>query len=585
MADEKFERKLAVIFATDVVGFSTAMERNENETLKSLRACKEILNKLFEEYSGRIFNTAGDSVLAEFQSAISAVVCASEFQKFINNRNASVTNEQRMNFRIGVNMGDIIVEGTNLYGEGVNIAARLESFCPADGIAISKNIYDLINRKVDFKFVDKGHQNIKNTCVHTFLLVSSDQKKSADTSEIQNSPTRTSSLPTIAVLPLKNLSSDKEQEYFADGVSEDLIAAVSKYKWLRVIARNSSFSFKNNEENAEVIGQQLGANYILTGTIRKAGQRVRISVVLIELPAANQIWSERFDRTLDDIFDLQDEITYLVAAELEPLLSKQERKKANKLTGDQLGAWDYFQKAQWHIYQFTPDNIEAAATLYSSAIDLDPQSSSAHAGSAIASILKIIGGVSIETEKLLLDASEQAEIANKLDDENPFAFYALGRVRAFQKKHEEADFAFKKAIEINPSYALAYHGLAQNLMMDMGSDKENALEFVKTAIKLSPRDPLIWAFYNLIAALCILLERDKEALEAAQKAASYPNAGVWAFLGLSATLVLNNKVAEAKEVLAISHTMMPNLSQESLRNVYGTAVARLLSALEVAGLE
>ena len=165
---------------------------------------------------------------------------------------------------------------------------------------------------------------------------------------------------------------------------------------------------------------------------------------------------------MDDIFDLQDEITYLVAAELEPQLSKQERKKkAKKLTGDQLGAWDYFQKAQWHIYQFTPDNIETASTLYSSAIDLDPQSSSAYAGSAIASILKIIGGVSSDTEKLLLEASEHAEIANKLDDENPFAFYALGRVRAFQKKHEEADFALNKAIEINPSYALAYHGLAQ----------------------------------------------------------------------------------------------------------------------------
>lgn len=585
MADEKIERKLAVIFATDVVGFSTAMESNENETLKSLRACKEILNKLFEEHSGRIFNTAGDSVLAEFQSAVSAVVCASEFQKFINNRNASVTNEQRMDFRIGVNMGDVIVEGTNLYGEGVNIAARLESYCPPGGIAISKNINELISQKVDFKFDDKGHQNIKNTSVHTFVLDSSDKKKSADISQVQGSPTRTSSSPTIAILPLKNLSSDEEQEYFADGVSEDLIAAVSKYKWLRVIARNSSFSFKNNEESADVIGKQLGANYILTGTIRKAGQRVRISVELIELPTGNQIWTERFDRTLDDIFDLQDEITFLVAAELEPQLSKQERKKANKLTGDQLGAWDYFQKAQWHIYQFTPDNIEAAATLYSSAIDLDPKSSSAHAGSAIASILKIIGGVSGETEKLLLDASENAEIANKLDDENPFAFYALGRVRAFQKKHEEADFALKKAIEINPSYALAYHGLAQAYMMDIESDKEKALDFVKTAIKLSPRDPLIWAFYNLIAALCILLERDKEALEAAQKAASYPNAGVWAYLGLCATLVLNNKVAEAKEVLATSHTMMPNLSQESLRDVYGTAVDRLLSALEVAGLE
>ena len=202
------------------------METNENETLRSLRACKEILNKLFEEYSGRIFNTAGDSVLAEFQSAVSAVVCASEFQKFINNRNADVTNEQRMDFRIGVNMGDVIVEGTNLYGEGVNIAARLESYCPPGGIAISKNVYDLISQKVDFKFDDKGHQNIKNTSVHTFVLDSSDKKKSADISEVQGSSTRTSSLPTIAILPLKNLSSDEEQEYFADGVSEDLIAAV-----------------------------------------------------------------------------------------------------------------------------------------------------------------------------------------------------------------------------------------------------------------------------------------------------------------------------------------------------------------------
>ena len=579
------QRKLAVIFATDVVGFSKSMETNEDLTLQSLRACKEILENLFLEHSGRIFNTAGDSVLAEFQSAVSATVCASEFQKLIEERNTTLDQMNKMEFRIGVNMGDVIVEGDNLYGEGVNVAARLEAFCPTGGIAISKNVYELIEKKVNFVFHDKGQQKIKNSLVHTFVISNDVAKNNKDEKTEFSSMASNYIGPTIAILPLKNLSNDPEQDYFADGVSEDLIAAVSKFKWVQVISRNSSFAYKNSNVRFSEIGEELGATYILDGSIRKSGKRVRITIELVELPSEKQLWTEKFDRTLEDIFDLQDEITHLVAAELEPELSKQERQKAKAVVTTNLGSWDFFQKAQWHIYQFSPDNIKRAIELYRQSIELDEGSSNSHSGLALGLLLQVMGGSSEDYEVALNEAAIHAKEANRLDDQNPFAFYTYGRVCAFQKRHQEAEMALNKAIALNPSYALAYHGLAQALLMDENADFEKALIKVRKAIELSPRDPLMWAFRNIESGCLIGLGKDEEALVASTEAISFPNAGGWAFLGHSASNSLNGNSSEAKTALDQARQMMPFLSLDHLEQTYGKAVTRLQQTLKEVGLE
>ena len=325
MANDKIVRKIAVIFVTDVVGFSKLMEKNEDATLKSLRACREILDRLFEEHGGRIFNTAGDSVLAEFQSAVSAVICATEFQKLIKQRNQSVAEASHMHFRLGLNMGDVVVEGTNLYGDGVNVAARLEALSQPGGVSLSKAIHDFVSQKVELTFADLGSQKVKNTVLHAYdVTIDGLEERGLETKtepvkEIESKP------PTIAIMPFKNISNDEEQEYFADGVTEDIIANLSSWKSFPVISKNSTFSFKGQDIRSSEIAQQLGADYIVEGSIRKGGNKVRISASLVDARDDQQIWSKRWDRALDDIFEVQDEVSQEVAVLILPALQGKEQ--------------------------------------------------------------------------------------------------------------------------------------------------------------------------------------------------------------------------------------------------------------------
>ena len=266
-SQQDIDRKIAVIFVTDVVGFSKSMEVNEEETLRSFRACQEILDKLFEEHGGRIFNTAGDSVLAEFQSAVSAVVCANEFQKLIKERNKSVSEESQMSFRIGLNMGDVIIEGDNLYGEGVNVAARLEALSQANGICVSKSIVDFVNKKTELLFNDLGEQKVKNTEVHAYDIADPDlqvreknDKKLAEAAA--EKITKTSKAPSVAVLPFLNLSNDPEQDFFVDGITEDIISHLSKLKTFPIISINSVIPYKDTKEPTQKIASDLGLSLI-----------------------------------------------------------------------------------------------------------------------------------------------------------------------------------------------------------------------------------------------------------------------------------------------------------------------------------
>ena len=361
MTNDKIVRKIAVIFVTDVVGFSKLMEKNEDATLKSLRACREILDRLFEEHGGRIFNTAGDSVLAEFQSAVLAVICATEFQKLIKQRNQSVAEASQMHFRLGLNMGDVIVEGTNLYGDGVNVAARLEALSQPGGVSLSKAIHDFVSQKVELTFADLGSQKVKNTVLHAYdVTIDGLEERVLETTsdsvkEIESKP------PTIAVMPFKNMSNDEEQEYFADGVTEDIIANLSSWKSFPVISRNSTFSFKGQDIKSSEIAQQLGADYIVEGSIRKGGNKVRISANLVDARDDQQIWSKRWDRALDDIFEVQDEVSQEVAVLILPALQGKEQDRIKTKPPASFSAWDSYLKAL-SIYNQTwtgNDQVEA----------------------------------------------------------------------------------------------------------------------------------------------------------------------------------------------------------------------------------
>ena len=517
MTEDQIVRKIAVIFVTDVVSFSTLMEKHENSTLISLRACRQIMNQLFKKYDARIFNTAGDSVLAEFQSAVTAVICAAEFQQMISKRNLSVSEELQMQFRIGLNVGDVIAEGTNLYGEGVNNAARLEALSQAGGVSLSKSIYDFANKKVEFDFTDLGTQKIKNTVLHAYDLIIEGLEPRILGSSIESSEITESKPPTIAVMPFKNMTNDEEQEYFVDGVTEDIIANLSSWKSFPVIARNSTFSFKGQEIKPSELGQRLGADYIVEGSIRKGGNKIRITANLVDSKDDQQLWSKRWDRSLDDIFEVQDEVSQEVATLIFPALKGKEHERIRTKSPSSLSAWDNYLKAL-AIYNQTwagddPDEDENKVffELCDSAIAKDPDLCDAY----VLKARRIYGNLFMsvhqnqrkDNELLFHNLSFKAY---SIDPNNPeavamysrsfnlkkdypqrlkYARQALdlnpshdgsnndyGWALCNEKRFEEAEYYLLRAMEMNPIGRKGYEGLMPFLYMAM-ADSNKSLEW------------------------------------------------------------------------------------------------------------
>ena len=517
MTEDQIIRKIAVIFVTDVVSFSTLMEKNENSTLRSLRACRDIMNQLFKKYDARIFNTAGDSVLAEFQSAVAAVVCATEFQNMISKRNLSVSEDSQMQFRIGLNVGDVIVEGTNLYGEGVNNAARLEVLSQPGGVSLSKAIYDFANKKVEFKFTDLGTQKIKNTVLHAYDVIIEGLEPRASGSSIDSSEITESKPPTIAVMPFKNMSNDEEQEYFVDGVTEDIIANLSSWKSFPVIARNSTFSFKGQAIKPSELGQRLGADYIVEGSIRKGGNKIRISASLVDSKDDQQVWSKRWDRSLDDIFEVQDEVSQEVATLIFPALKGKEHDRIRTKSPSSLSAWDNYLKAL-AIYNQTwagDDPDEAANKVFfdlcDTAMAKDPDLCDAY----VLKARRIYGNLfmsvhqhqRLENELLFHDLSFKAysidpnnreavamysrsfnlkkdypqrlKYARQALDLNPShdgSNNDYGWALCNDKRFEEAEYYLLRAMEMNPIGRKGYEGLMPFLYMAM-ADSNKSLEW------------------------------------------------------------------------------------------------------------
>ena len=490
MPSEKIVRKIAVIFVADAVGFSKMMAKNEDLTLKSLRLCREILDNLFAEHGGRIFNTAGDSVLAEFQSAVSAVICATEFQKLIKERNKSVEADAQMRFRVGLNMGDVIVEGSNLYGDGVNVAARLEALCQPEGVSLSKSIHDFVSQKVDFTFADLGDQKVKNTVVHAFDIAMEGVENRTVENVAEHTNEAESSPPTIAVLPFKNMSNDEEQEYFADGVTEDIIGNLSSWKSFPVISRSSSFSFKNMDLKYSDIAEQLGADYIVEGSIRKGGNKVRITASLVDAKDSQQVWSKRWDRSLEDIFEVQDEVSQEVAALITPALKMKEQERVQTKPRTSFSAWDSYLKAlstynQNRNQDFSEETSDLIMQLCDEAIEKDPQLCDAY-------VLKcrvIYGRVftpaySAERQENEALFHKLAEKSYDLDRNNPEAVIAYSRSFNLKKDYVQRVKYAKEALDLNPSHAETNFDYGLAIINENRQEEAEAL--IKRAIELNP---------------------------------------------------------------------------------------------------
>ena len=493
MVDKKIIRKIAVIFVTDVVGFSKLMERNEEETLQSFRSCKEILDKLFTEHSGRIFNTAGDSVLAEFQSAVSAIICAAEFQKLVQQRNISLGDQAKMTFRVGLNMGDVIVEGENLYGDGVNVAARLEALSQPGGVCLSKGVFDFVSQKVEMTFNDIGQQKVKNTDVHAYdLIVDGASQRSPNTTQRREIQDDERELAAIAVLPFENQSNDPEQDYFVDGITDDIISNLSLWRTFPVISRNSSFAFKGKPVGAKEVASELGASYVVQGSIRKGGQRVRITAQLIDAEKDRQLWSEKWDRSLEDIFDVQDEVAAAIAAQVNPALQDYELERIERARPTNLNAWELYLKALHIFHERTRADHEdpgvvQAKLLCERVIELDKSMSRAY--SLMSDIYNAeLGQFLTQDSALALQRIyDYAKKASDLDPKNSEAANLLATHFFFSGKFDQSKLYAERAVKLNPSYPDALYRLGQSLVHS--GRYTDAESYYHKAIELSPLDP------------------------------------------------------------------------------------------------
>ena len=541
MAESNTRRKIAVILATDVVGYSTKMEENEDQTLKNLKVCRSIIDGLVEEYHGRIFNTAGDSVLVEFQSAVEAVICGSEFQNTIKERNNSVPEEEQMEFRLGINMGDVVIEGGNLYGEGVNVAARLEALAQPGGVCLSKNVHDIVNKKTNFKFHDLGEQTVKNTVLHAVdvTLEGTSQRKLQETTNEKP--------PAIAVLPFANMSGDPEQEYFVDGITEDVITNLSLWKTFPVISRNSSFTYKGKSVNIKEVSKELGVRYLVEGSVRKGGNKVRITAQLIDGTEDNHLWSERWDRSLDDIFEVQDEVSSSIAAMVSPAIKNQERDRVVRKQTKNINAWDEYLRGL-SIFNNNGEYSDVKKHCYKS-INLDPLLSDAYI--LICRCLRLEIYNPRKQDQRSTNETELNEKANKafeLDPKNPEVLIILSFLANIKNDLKQRVELMKKALEINPYHAMA--NFEYGLSITSFGEFEKANEYMIKSVELNPIS-INETYTNTMLMLSNIGQRDFEnALVYINKALEIePN--FTGGIGFKASILAHlDQIAESKELLA-----------------------------------
>jgi adenylate cyclase len=373
------ERRLAAILAADVVGYSRLVQADEEGTLSRLAACREAIDSLVMDHRGRVFGSAGDSVVAEFASPVEAVRCAANIQQAVAELNGDVPTDRRMKFRIGVNLGDVVVKSDDLLGDGVNVAARLQEQAEPGGVDIADEVYRHVAGKVELAFDDRGEQHLKNIAapfrVWRWRRVYGDSETDTAAPALAL-PDR----PSIAVLPFTNMSGDPEQEYFSDGITEDIITELSRFRELSVIARNSTFHYKGQSPKVQVVGRELGVQYVVEGSVRRAGNRVRVTAQLIDIASSNHIWAERYDRDLEDVFAVQDELTRSIVTTLAAQLGKDIVQRAERKHPANVKAYEYYLWGNREYYRFSADHNEEASRLYAKAIELDPNFARAYAG-------------------------------------------------------------------------------------------------------------------------------------------------------------------------------------------------------------
>jgi adenylate cyclase len=560
---ERIERRLAAIFAADVAGYSHLMGQDEVGTLRTLTAHREVMDGLIAEHGGRIANTAGDSVLAEFPSAVDAVQCAVEVQKAFADLFGDEGPERPLRFRIGIHVGDVMVQGGDLLGDRVNIAARLQSLAEPGGICISGDVYQHVRKSLPYAFTDLGHQKVKNVDepVHTYAFLTEGRSalnsvNSATVSQKLSPSTR----PSIAVMPFTNLSGDQADQYFADGITEDLITALSRIRWFRVVARSSAFGYKPPPtRDTRQIAHDLGARYLLEGSVRKAGDRVRLTAQLIDGETTHQIWTKRYDRDTADIFAMQDDLTESLIASVEPELDKAERERARAKRPENLNAWDLYQRGVWHLHKRSNDDLIEAERLFQQALDSDPGLVPALCAATEVHVLRVLFGFADDPGYHRAQALRLARSAVELDDQDARAQCTMGRAYSANRDHQAAIPYLKTAINLNPSSAWAHYLLG--VALTYSGRANEAIPHLHLAIKQNPHDPYVSRFMACLAEAQMFLGQDEQAVEWAQQSLRQHTAVHYTgHTVLAAALGHLGRVEEAQKVLHALHVQWPHFS-------------------------
>jgi TolB-like protein len=479
-------RRLAAILAADVAGYSRLMGADEEGTLERLKALRhELLDPKIGEHRGRIVKTTGDGLLVEFASIVDAVRCAVEVQQAMPERDTGVAADSRIELRIGINLGDVIVEGDDIYGDGVNIAARIEALADAGGVFVSNTIHDHVRDRLPFLFEDLGEQQVKNIArpVRVYRV----RDASAATKTLAPPALPLPDKPSIAVLPFANMSGDPEQEYFADGMVEEVITALSRIRWLFVIARNSSFTYKGQAVDVKQVGRELGVRYVLEGSVRKAGGRVRITGQLIDAQNGAHIWADRFDGSLEDVFELQERVAISVAGVIEPALQAAEmRRSAARLTTD-LTAYDLYLRALEAFYPVTKDRVIEALGLLEQAIAIDLHYGPALAWAAICHMTFVRDGWAEEPETSRRKGIDLARLALEAGENDPRILANAANVLALFGEDIGAMIGLvDRALALNPSYARGW--FVSGILRVFAGQSDLAIEHVETSLRLSPRE-------------------------------------------------------------------------------------------------
>jgi TolB-like protein/class 3 adenylate cyclase len=590
VAEERVDRRLAAILAGDIAGYSQLMAADEEGTLRQLKSHRlELVDPKITEHRGRIVKTTGDGILVEFVSVVDAVRCAIDIQRGMVERNADMPNDKRIQFRIGINVGDIIIDSNDIYGDGVNIAARLEGLAEPGGVYVSRTVHEQVRDKLNFSFEDLGEQIVKNMArpigVHRIRFDSHGSTAAKPSAADAKTEASAAERPSIAVLPFVNMSGDPEQEYFADGVSEDVITGLSKLRWFFVIARNSSFTYKGMAVDVKRVARELGVRYVLEGSVRKGGNRVRITAQLIDAPTGAHVWADRYDGELSDVFALQDEITRKVVAAIEPKLLEAEAARSLGRSPDDLGAWEMLITANSLFWRLTPEEREAAINILRRAIERYPGYAAAHSMLAFDLLVSGYAGWSA-SDAPIEEAARFATRAAQLDDNDPWAHLALGFVAFMKRRTNESAEEFRRALDLNPNFAAAHGYLGWALSFDGQCDA--AMEHLEQAIRMSPHDPQNVIFTTGMSICHYLAGRFSEAVALARKALQQRTAFTAGNRIFIASLAQAGEIDEARATLARAKEAHPELSIAWIeKHVPYTAgsMAKFVEGMRKAGLE